>query len=209
MMPDDPPTTQARLLLRSLLGRGKRPACDIMAESERRGIPPWALRKAKAGEGVRSTREGFGPGSKVMWGHPLEEYRAWSATHYPSLPAATPPPPPCVWQGCADAPRSSRAQYCPTHARLRNQASKRRWKQRHAALLREATARLVIAMRRSRASVQTPPPVGPVGFLELVRAARQWLTLPEDQGAIRRALANLELLDRLLTGEENCPANRE
>jgi hypothetical protein len=52
-------------------------------------------------------------------------------------------------------------------------------------------------MRRSSASLETPPPVGPIGFLELVKAAQQWLRL----GAIREAHVDVDQMEYFLTGK--------
>jgi hypothetical protein len=52
-------------------------------------------------------------------------------------------------------------------------------------------------MRQRKVNGEAIPPVV---LLELVDAARHWLTFPEAQAARRGALANLDLLERLLTG---------
>lgn len=144
------PTPRARRLLRTLLRRGPRKASAIIAEAERRGIPAWALRKAKAREHVRSSRTGFGPGHVVMW-NPSWRWGVWRApVKEPdeSPENAAPSLPLCAWDGCTDPARSLRARYCAVHAKRSLDESKRTWRRRHEALVREAMARL--ALRRQR-----------------------------------------------------------
>lgn len=148
------PTPRARRLLRTLLRRGPRRVSAIIAEAQRRGIPAWALRKAKARERVRSSRKGFGPGNVVMW---APSWR-WAIPRWPHVtadePSETdaPSPPRCAWDGCTDPSHSLRARYCAAHTERSLQESKRAWRLRHEALVREAMARLV--PRRPRASVE-------------------------------------------------------
>ncbi len=197
-MPKTPPTTRARALLRRMLRRGARPARAVMAEAERRGIAAWALRKAKTREDVASTREGFGRRGEWMW----EPSWQWELPNLlrRSRPAPgeenIPPPPRCAWQGCTDAPRSPRARYCAAHARLSIQENKRTWKRRHKALVREAMARLA-ARRHGSANGGAPESMM---LLEAIRAARQWLLVKDQHAASRGVQANLDVLERLLTG---------
>jgi hypothetical protein len=53
--------------LRDYLSLGSRPAAEIISEARRADIAEKTLRRAKTCIGARTHREGFGPGSRVLW----------------------------------------------------------------------------------------------------------------------------------------------
>jgi AAA domain len=53
--------------LRELLELGPKPAAEVLRDARRDGIAEKTLRRARSRLGVKSSREGFGPGSRVMW----------------------------------------------------------------------------------------------------------------------------------------------
>jgi hypothetical protein len=61
-------------------------------------------------------------------------------------------------------------------------------------------------MRQRKVDGETP---SPLVLLELVEAARQWLTPPDAQGGIQGALTNLDLMERIITGRMACPDSSE
>jgi hypothetical protein len=53
--------------LRDLLALGPKPAADVLKEARRDGVAEITVRRAKSRLGVHVRREGFGPGSHVVW----------------------------------------------------------------------------------------------------------------------------------------------
>ena len=58
---------EAAALAADYLSLGSRPAAEIISEARRADIAEKTLRRAKTRIGARTHREGFGPGSRVLW----------------------------------------------------------------------------------------------------------------------------------------------
>ena len=63
---------EAKEFLREELGDGPRPAQDVFRDGRRDGFSDKTIKRAKAAFGIESCREGFGPGSKILWNLPIE-----------------------------------------------------------------------------------------------------------------------------------------
>jgi hypothetical protein len=63
-------TADAIEWLRDTLSHGPRPSRDVEADASRSDISPKVLRRAREKLGINPRREGFGPGSRVIWGLP-------------------------------------------------------------------------------------------------------------------------------------------
>jgi hypothetical protein len=71
------PRTQAEQLLLTELASTCKPSTDVQATASAQGIAPKTLSRAKSNLKIRSQRDGFGPGSQVLWCLPeIHEERA-------------------------------------------------------------------------------------------------------------------------------------
>jgi hypothetical protein len=68
-------TADAVEWLRDLLANGARPAHDIQVDAKRSDISAKVLRTAREKLAIKPRREGFGPGSRVMWALPDDGHR--------------------------------------------------------------------------------------------------------------------------------------
>ncbi len=67
---------EARDFLLELLVAGRVPASDVLKHAREDGVKERTLRTAKRKLGVKSVREGFGPGSTSYWELPTEQPRS-------------------------------------------------------------------------------------------------------------------------------------
>ena len=63
---NDRALVEAMEFLRSALASGERPAADVLREADEAGIAEITLRRARKEMGVRTRREGFGKGSRLL-----------------------------------------------------------------------------------------------------------------------------------------------
>lgn len=71
--------------LRGALADGRQPAADLMLTARRDyGVSDRTIRRARLAAGVLVTREGFGPGSRVMWSLP-EQHSGHDPNTQPSM----------------------------------------------------------------------------------------------------------------------------
>ena len=58
---------EARALVAELLTNGEAAATDAESLAAERGVPWRNVQRAASQMGVRRQREGFGPGSRILW----------------------------------------------------------------------------------------------------------------------------------------------
>jgi hypothetical protein len=174
----------------------------IEAKAQEAGLPPWALRHAKRREGIACRYKGFGPGGHWTWAHPALSSPSERDNLEDHAPAFPPPVPPrCAWKNCGEPPQARGVRYCQAHARRARQDSKNRWKRRHAALVREAMARL-------RTLGRAPQSRERAHLLEVVRVGRTWLDVPDPVQRRAGLLHTLALIEDVLSGRLSVPSEQ-